>query len=61
VKALGPDGFTLKFFHKFWDLIKTGVWKVVEESRALRWMYPGLNATFIALIPKVEESNTPDK
>lgn len=33
----------------------------MEESRALRWMYPGLNATFIALIPKGEDSNTPDK
>eukprot|EP00253_Pinus_taeda_P033170 PITA_33170 len=31
------------------------------ESRALRWMYPGLNATFMALIPKTEEANTPDK
>eukprot|EP00253_Pinus_taeda_P031538 PITA_31538 len=60
-KASGPDGFTSNFFHKFLDLIKTEVWKVVEESRALRWMYPGLNATFIALIPKVEDSNTPDK
>eukprot|EP00253_Pinus_taeda_P012127 PITA_12127 len=32
-----------------------------EESRSLRWMYPGLNATFIALIPKSEDSNKPDK
>jgi len=60
-KAPGPDGFTLNFFHKFWDLIKNEVWQVVEESRALRWMYPFLNATFIALIPKGEDSNTPDK
>lgn len=60
-KAPGPDGFTSNFFHKFWDLIKEEVWQVVEESRALRWMYPGLNATFIALIPKGEDSNTPDK
>eukprot|EP00253_Pinus_taeda_P032882 PITA_32882 len=37
------------------------VWQVVEESRSMRWMYPGLNATFIALIPKSEESNKPDK
>lgn len=33
----------------------------MEESHTLRWMYPSLNATFIALIPKVEESNTPEK
>lgn len=60
-KAPGPDGFTSNFFHHFWDLDKWEVWQVVEESRTLRWMYPGLNATFIALIPKGEESNTPDK
>jgi len=60
-KAPGPDGFTSNFFHHFWDLIKVEVWQVVEESRTLRWMYLGLNATFIALVPKAEESNTPDK
>jgi len=60
-KAPGPDGFTSNFFHHFWDLIKMEVWKVVEESHTLRWMYPGLNATFIALIPKEAKPSTPDK
>eukprot|EP00253_Pinus_taeda_P030007 PITA_30007 len=60
-KAPGPDGFTSNFFHNFWDLIKLEIWQVVEESRTLRWMFPGLNATFIALIPKEAELSTPDK
>eukprot|EP00253_Pinus_taeda_P011019 PITA_11019 len=60
-KAPGPDGFTSNFFQHFWDLVKWEVWQVVEESRMLRWMFPGMNPTFIALVPKVEESNTPDK
>lgn len=60
-KAAGPNGFTSNFFHNFWDLIKLEVWQVVEESHTLRWMYPGLNATFIALIPKEAEPITPDK
>eukprot|EP00253_Pinus_taeda_P009834 PITA_09834 len=60
-KAPGSDGFTSNFFHNFWDLIKLELWQVVEELRTLCWMYPGLNATFIALIPKEEESNTLDK
>lgn len=60
-KASGPDGFTSKLFHNFCDLIKLEVWQVVEESHTLRWMYLGLNATFIALIPKEAEPSTPDK
>eukprot|EP00253_Pinus_taeda_P023191 PITA_23191 len=60
-KAPGPDGFTSNFYQHFWELIKWEVWQVVEEFRNMRWMYPGLNATFMALIPKSEESNSPDK
>eukprot|EP00253_Pinus_taeda_P029932 PITA_29932 len=60
-KAPGPDGFISNFFHHFWELIKWEVWQMVEESRSMRWMYPGLNATFIALIPKSENSNSPEK
>eukprot|EP00253_Pinus_taeda_P016963 PITA_16963 len=60
-KAPGPDGFTTTFFHVFWDLIKVEVCQVVEESKALRWLLPSLNSTFITLIPKEENSITPDK
>lgn len=60
-KALGPDGFTSNFFHHFWQLIKTEVWDLVEESRAAHWLLPSLNATFIALVPKEEQPSTPEK
>eukprot|EP00253_Pinus_taeda_P029368 PITA_29368 len=60
-KAPGPEGFTTTFFHAFWDLIKVEVWQVVEESKAQHWLLPSLNSTFITLIPKEENSITPDK
>lgn len=37
------------------------VWQVVEESQSLRWMFPGVSSTFIALVPKVDMPSTPDK
>lgn len=60
-KAPGPDGFTANFFHDFWELIHAEVWELVEESRSMHWLLPSLNSTFIALVPKGEEANTPDK
>eukprot|EP00253_Pinus_taeda_P009559 PITA_09559 len=60
-KAPGPDGFTSNFFHEFWELISTEVWELVEESRSMHWILPFLNSTFIALVPKGQGSNTPDK
>eukprot|EP00253_Pinus_taeda_P032484 PITA_32484 len=60
-KAPGPDGFTANFFHEFWELIKGEVWDLVEESCSMHWVLPSLNSTFIALVPKSEEANTPDK
>ena len=60
-KAPGPDGFTTTFCHHFWDLIGEEVWMVVEESRAMHWLLPYLNATFISLTPKEEDTSSPDK
>eukprot|EP00253_Pinus_taeda_P009857 PITA_09857 len=60
-KAPSLDGFTSNFFHSFWELINMEVWQVVEESRSLRWMFLGVNATFISLVPKVDHPSTPNK
>ena len=60
-KAPGPYGFTANFFHEFWELIKTEVWELVEESRTMHWILPSLNATFLVLVPKGDEPNMPDK
>ena len=31
--SLGPDGFTIDFFHHCWNLLKDEVLEIVEESR----------------------------
>jgi len=50
-KAPRPNGFT----------IKIEVWEVVEDSRRSSSILKSLNSTFLALISKEEEANTPLK
>jgi len=60
-KAPGPDGFTINFYKACWNIVKQDVWDVVEDSRRSGTILKSINSTFIALIPKVEEANTPEK
>ncbi|KAJ9559867.1 hypothetical protein OSB04_005027 [Centaurea solstitialis] len=52
-KSPGPDGFTIEFIKKFWDVIKN------DLLSALHWVLEkgefsgGCNASFLTLIPKV--------
>ena len=50
----GLDGFTVNFFHHFWEMIKIDVWNIIEHSRLSGRILPALNATFLTLIPKSE-------
>ena len=59
--SLGPDGFTVNFFHHFWEMVKLDVWQIMEQSRIYGHILPALNATFLTLIPKCEGANNPDK
>jgi hypothetical protein len=54
-KSPGPDGWTVEFFLKFFDLIGNDVQEAVEESRNSGSMVRSLNSTFIALILKVDK------
>eukprot|EP00253_Pinus_taeda_P014528 PITA_14528 len=60
-KAPGPDGFTINFYKACRHIVKQEVWDVVEDSRRSGSILKSINSTFIALIPKVEEANTPEK
>jgi hypothetical protein len=58
-KAPGPDGFTTKFFHYCWSMIKEEVWQLIEESRSSGQVLSAFNATFLTLIPKEEQVSHP--
>ena len=58
-KALGLDGFGVKFFHHFWYLIKLEVRKIAEDSRVSRKIFPALNAMLLTLIQKCEGEYSP--
>jgi hypothetical protein len=50
--ALGPDGFTMAFFQKCWEILKTDIIAVLKEFQNIEKFEKSLNATFASLIPK---------
>eukprot|EP00253_Pinus_taeda_P008746 PITA_08746 len=58
--APGPDGFTVDFYQAGWHFLGREILDLVEESRINQKVWPALNSTFFALIPKgdnLEEAN----
>eukprot|EP00253_Pinus_taeda_P007501 PITA_07501 len=60
-KALGPDGFNMDFFKACWNIVKQDILNVVEDSRLNRTILKVLNSSFISLIPKEDNAQTPNK
>ena len=56
-KALGPNGFTIEFYQAALSFMGNDLLDIVEESRCTKCMHQGLNATFLALIPKTGNSD----
>eukprot|EP00253_Pinus_taeda_P017343 PITA_17343 len=50
--APGPDGFSVDFFQAGWHFLGKDILDLVEESRINQKVWPALNSTFFALIPK---------
>ncbi|GKF11925.1 RNA-directed DNA polymerase, eukaryota, partial [Tanacetum coccineum] len=48
-----PDGFTFKFFKKYWSIVGNDVVNAVKEFFSSSTFSNGCNPSFIALIPKV--------
>ena len=51
-KALGPDGFSMAFFQKCWEVIKKDMMAIFKEFHETRKFEKSLNATSVALTPK---------
>ncbi|GKA45415.1 RNA-directed DNA polymerase, eukaryota [Tanacetum coccineum] len=56
-KAPGPDGFTIGFYHRYWNLIESDVVNVVKWFFLHGKIPNGGNSSFITLIPKVPNAN----
>lgn len=52
-KAPGPDGFSMAFFQESWDIVKEDVMQIFHAFHSSQKFEKSLNATFIALIPKI--------
>jgi hypothetical protein len=51
-KAPGPDGYSMAFFQRCWDIVKNDVMAVFREFYTHGTFEKIINATFLALIPK---------
>nr|GEV25730.1 RNA-directed DNA polymerase, eukaryota [Tanacetum cinerariifolium] len=55
-KSPGPDGFTFGFYRRYWDNIENDVVDAVSYFFTIGMFPKGGNASFIALIPKMQDS-----
>ena len=53
-KCPGSDGITFGFIKDFWDILKGDVMRFLVEFHRNGRLAKGINSTFIALIPKVD-------
>lgn len=53
-KSPGPDGVNFKFIKHFWDILKVDFSRMAEEFHQNGVWPRGTNASFISLIPKID-------
>lgn len=60
-KAPGPNEFTVEFFKACWPIIKSDLLILVRNFHRTKKFLPAINATFLTLIPKSNQADSPDK
>jgi hypothetical protein len=53
-KSPGPDGINFGFYKDFWENLRGDVMRFVSEFHRNGKLAKGINSTFIALIPKID-------
>ena len=51
-KSPGPDGWTVKFYRHFLNILGKEIAMAIDEVRSHRKIRESLNSTFLTLIPK---------
>ncbi|KAF9596031.1 hypothetical protein IFM89_006958 [Coptis chinensis] len=57
-KSAGPDGFTGKFFHTYWDTVGQDVTSFIQQFYITTQFTKPLNHTNIVLIPKTKKRSS---
>jgi hypothetical protein len=60
MEGVGPDGFSMAFFQACWVILKEDIMKVPHEFHASGKFERSLNATILALIPKIPGAIDPN-
>ena len=60
-KALGLDEFTIEFFKAYWYILKEDLLILIRNFHRTKKVLPAINATFLTLIPKSSQADSPDK
>ncbi|KAL9663766.1 hypothetical protein QQ045_019157 [Rhodiola kirilowii] len=60
-KAPGPDGFSSRFFKKNWEIVGKELCDGVRHCLRHNALPKGMNAAYIALIPKCSQASKPEE